>query len=165
MTDILQGSLNLFVVGLYHLLEQQMLLFYRKELLTLKEAHRLEGLKGQDLNKALSFKRVMERLGNEGISLEKFTSWKNICDLSLIANTVKHADGSACTDLKRRRPDLFVHPMSLHHFSGPIREVFTPLSGDTIYITEKHLEDFIIYVRGFWEELITALSKITDEMP
>ena len=41
MTDMLQGVINLFAAGLYHLFEQQLLLFHRQDLLRLDEKNNI----------------------------------------------------------------------------------------------------------------------------
>jgi hypothetical protein len=97
-----QGITNLFAAGLYHLFEQWFLKFHRRELLSYREEGNLSLLSWGEAKKRL--------LENYGINVEGFASWPKVSELRLLANTVKHADGLSCQELKCLRPDLFVSP-------------------------------------------------------
>jgi len=85
MIGVQQGLINLFAVALYHLYEQQLMFFHRKEVL-----HPVE----ESNPKLLCLKELMKRLLTEYcIDITEFPSWPSIQELRLLANTVKHGDG------------------------------------------------------------------------
>ena len=152
MKGMLQGIINLFAAGLYHLFEQQLLLFHRQELLDFNEKNNI---------KLLSVKEAKERLSKNGIILENFDSWPKIDELRIVANTVKHADGLSAEELKSRRPDLFSRTINPQFITPPVipGPVHTPLTGDSLYITQNEFNIFINSVKEFWSEMCTALEK------
>ena len=152
MTDMLQGAINLFVVGLYHIFEQQLLFFHRKELL---------GQNEKDDHKLFEIKEVDKRLRNHDIKIKEFDSWSKVDELRLVANTVKHADGISATLLKDKRPDLFSRPSNplLIKFETPPGPVYTPLMGDNIYITKVEFTNYVHVVKEFWNEMRIALEN------
>lgn len=152
MTDMLQGVINLFAAGLYHLFEQQLLSFHRQELLSFNENNN---------TKLLNLKVAKARLSKHGIIVENFNSWSKINELRIVANTVKHADGSSAEELKSKRPDLFLRATNFHFIEpsavpGPVH---TPLTGDSLYITQIEFNNYIQAVKEFWGEMCTALEK------
>jgi len=158
MHDMLQGIMNLSAVGLHHLLEQHLILFLRKELLTLQEERDLSTITGERVKRILSFEEARKRLEAHGIEIVKFSCWSKIRELRLVANAVKHAEGDACEQLKLCRPELFVHPMVFHSSKVPVGPVLSPLSGEDIYVTKEKFEEYVNSVREFWKELIEALQ-------
>lgn len=152
---IKRGLLNLFSAGLYHLFEQWFFKFHRRELLYLGEDGKPN---------LINWKEAKDRLrDNYGIDVESFSSTGKINELRLVANTVKHADGSSCSELKKIRPDLFVQP----DLKGDrpdigfvtIREVFTPLAGEDVYIGIEDFKKYVEAVKEFWDELAAAFDK------
>ncbi len=124
MTELAQGMRNLFAVGLYHLFEQQFLRFHRGELLDFGE---------QDDPNLFKTSEAVKRLAGHGIHIDEFGSWAKVKELKTLANAVKHADGGACDELKRVRPDLFSHPegRELGPYSLDGLRVFQPLEAKT----------------------------------
>lgn len=155
MKGTLQGVINLFAAGLYHLFEQQLLLFHRQELLSIGENNNM---------RLLNLREAISRLLTHGINIENFESWLKIDELRLVANTVKHADGSSAQDLKSRRPDLFSRPITSLVMNSTITlgPVFTPLMGDSIYITQSEFKKYVSSVNEFWGEMCVALENQED---
>lgn len=152
MKNMLQGITNMFAAGLYHLFEQQIFLFHRKELLSRSE---------EDNINLLKIKEVLSRLENNGIDVKKFKSWKKIDELRLVANTVKHADGRSSEELKKLRPDLFWRPNFINGFDSqklPLTSVYKPLMGEDLYITQQEFMLYVKAVKEFWYEMIEALK-------
>ncbi len=157
MQGIKQGLINMFAVGLYHTFEQQLLLFHRRGLLRPHE---------QGKARLWEIGEAKERLKDAGINIEKFTSWPPVKELQLLANTVKHADGRSCNELKALRPELFVRPRC--HDPTPADEglrnaylrapVFQPLVGESVYVTREQFKDYAAAVHRFLEELAEALE-------
>lgn len=159
MTAAFQGLLNLFAAGLYHMFEQQILLFHRKALL----------LKDQENDlKSINLNKVKEILANSSIDITSFSSYPKIDELRLVANTVKHADGDSAKKLKGHCPDLF-EPLLGSAFmsmfpsiSATKRQVFQPLAGEDLYIKTENFKAYTKAVRIFWLELADALKKMVD---
>jgi hypothetical protein len=155
MKGTLQGVINLFAAGLFHLLEQQLLLFHRQELLSIGEKNNMN---------LLNFVEAKNRLLTHGINIENFESWLRIDELRLVANTVKYADGSSAQKLKSRRPDLFLRSITSSIINSTITlgPVFTPLTGDSVYITQSEFKKYVSSVNKFWGEMCVALENQED---
>jgi hypothetical protein len=101
MSGLRQGLQTMFAAALYHLYEQQVMLF-----------HRLEVLDFGEKDDAALFRHSVfrERLLRLGIDVKPFACWPLIEELRLVANTVKHAEGNSAVDLRSCRPELFIAP-------------------------------------------------------
>ena len=145
ISGIQQGLINLFGAGLYHLFEQQLLFYHRRELLIPTEENRLAFLKGS---------KTHELLAANGIDITFFTSWARLDELRLLANAVKHADGQSCAQLRVQRPDLFCSPISVETGFPFVRSVvYQPLAGEGIYLNEVEFKRYVEDVKAFWSEL------------
>lgn len=158
MSDARQTLINCFAIALYHLWEQQVLSFHRRQVLGFHEPHTA---------KLLSLKVFTARLRQIGIDVESFNSWPLISMYRLLANTIKHADGDSAEELKPLRPEWFIHE-SLRN--GPLGEgfryqpkVYEPLSGEDVYVGVEDLDEFVKATNLFWEELVAALASIARE--
>ena len=147
ITGIKQGLINMFGAGLYHFFEQQLLSYHRREFLF----HNLEEHNDPDL---LKVTKVCEICAENGIDLKSIASWSRIYDeLRLLANTVKHADGWACDQLRSQRPDLFRSPTSVKLGSFLVSPVvYQPLAGDGIYLSEEEFKRYTEDVKAFWPD-------------
>lgn len=92
---------------------------------------------------------------NGGIDATRLQSWSKVDELRLVANSIKHAEGSAVEQLRRRHADLFEHPdlkeNDLSSFaSSPA--VYLPLAGQDIYLTVGDLRDYQTAIVSFWQE-------------
>lgn len=155
---IRQGTINLYTVGLYHLFEQWLLMFHRRELLWPPDRESKNTLELAYVKKML--------IKHYKIDLDSIESWPKIDELRLVANTVKHADGTACTKLKELRPDLFVSPHSeKDSISLPLAEVtrvYTPLAGNNFYITPEQFIEYVEAVKKFWGELLSKFDALSE---
>lgn len=151
MYNIRQSLLNIYASALYHAWEQQLLEFIRREVLQPAEEHD---------NSLLNLKTALNRLKVAGLDISKFSCWPKIIELRLVTNTVKHADGASADELKLRRPDLFEHP-DLKEFTlstfNHVPRVYTPLSGDDVYVTIEELRAYCTALVEFWSELADSL--------
>ena len=172
MTELRQGLLNLLTVGLHHIFEQQLLRLYRKELLDYDMEKIVEDLvKNSTVSKKyrkslkwlLSSEVVEAMLRDRGIDPSNLAAWHSIRELRRIANSIKHADGESCEQLKKHHPELFVNPvlrevnsiLANPQFDVPI---FQPLSGESIFVTEEILMQYIEAVTEFWINVSGAES-------
>src|SRR5258708_22579438 len=153
MVSIRQGLLNMFVVALFHLYEQHVMLFHRREVLEAGE---------ENDSRFLKHFVFRERLRGLGIDITSFASWPVLQELGLVANTVKHAEGDSSAKLHAQRPALFEPPELVgFSFAGlkSVARVFTPLMGDDIYVSLEDLKRYADAVVQFWEELSDALAQ------
>jgi len=146
-----QGLLNLLAAGLYHLFEQQFLIFHRHELLDNDERSKTA---------MFSVEAAVDRLGRFGIVIETFPAWDILKELRLVANAVKHAEGRSSNELLAVRPEIFVLPAlrSDPNFSNMRGgEVYSPLAGQDIFVTAGDLRRYSNAIRGFWMDLASVL--------
>ena len=158
MKGMFQGIINLFAAGLYHIFEQQLLMFHRKELLTKDEENKTNLIK---------MCKVAELLRKSDIDITSFSSWSKIDELRLVANAVKHADGDSADKLRCFRPDLFTFPDPVSKSILPeqfiiLRQVFQPLTGKDLFVTISDLSSYVAGIKQFWFELADALEKIVE---
>jgi hypothetical protein len=147
-----QSLLNSFAPILYHAWEQQLIAFHRKEILHPSEEHR---------NDLMHPKELRRRLMKKGVDITKLPSWPAIEEFGLVANTVKHADGWSADVLKKTRPEMFEQrdsdfKLKAHH--PRTRRVYTPLSGDDLYLTLADLQSYGRATIAFWSEFADALE-------
>ncbi|WP_186103844.1 hypothetical protein [Burkholderia gladioli] len=149
-----QAYINLAAVGLYHAWEQQVLEFFRRYVIG--EARRCD----VSAISLVEFERVAERAG---VRIKDFPSASVIKTLRLCANTVKHAEGPSALQLRKRRPDLFVHPGTHAEETRSVmasRTIYAPLSGDDLYVTDRHLDEFLAGTIQYWTDMTQTL--LTD---
>jgi hypothetical protein len=154
MTDLRQGLQNMFATALFHLYEQQVMFFHRRELLHPSE---------ENDPKLFNPSVFRERLQKYGIDITKFQCWLDLEELRLLANTVKHAEGDSAKKLHTLRPDLFERPSFglslLGKRSSPPR-VYSPLMGEDVYVSVQDLRRFANSVEQFWKELSDAMARV-----
>jgi len=153
MSGLRQGLQNMFAAALYHLYEQQVMLFHRREVLDLREE-----------NDVALFKHsvFLERLLRHGVDVKSLVSWPLIDELRLVANTVKHAEGDSASDLHSRRPELFIAPQVADlPFLGSkaVARVFQPVMGEDVYVSIDDIKRYAIAVEQFWSELSDAMAR------
>lgn len=133
ITAMYQGTLNLFAAGLFHVIEQQLADLTRDGAI---------GIAGSDtkLEKVTGWYKLHFRT-----DLTQFPSWSLIHEVRLVANTTKHAEGSAAKQLRTIHPELFQSPL-LRKLNPKTPVCHTPLhlplGGDGLYVTE---DDFRRY--------------------
>jgi hypothetical protein len=124
LRDTKQGLINLLSVALFHLHEQHLAEFKRRMRSEKKKVPPLTGVIGE----------------------------KEISELELIANAVKHAEGSAAQQLRERRPDLFINPlvretgMRVHDLPN----LQNPLGGAGLFVQQRDLISYADALKEFW---------------
>jgi hypothetical protein len=153
LEGVRQSLTNLAAAALYHMFEQQLLLFHRKQVLHPSEEDNISKIKIGELKK---------RLLDGGLDIESLESWPKVDELRLVANCVKHAEGVSSEKLGKLRSDLFVHPASrdedLARLSSSAR-VYLPLAGQDVYVTVDDFEAYRSAVVLFWEEFGNAIRQ------
>ncbi len=123
-----QAMLNLMAVGMRHLHEQH-------------------------LGKLAA---ILKEHGRSIPDLTTLPGWDKVEELRLVANTVKHADGSSAAQLRTINPDLFVapilrgSPLAAHALT---QKTETPLGGSDLYVEEKDLAAYRDALRKLWEAI------------
>ena len=155
MSALRQSVLNLFCVGLFHLLEQQI------ADLCHDGAFMVEPPEG-------NLRRELPDWYREhfGLDLLKLPSWSAIDELRLVANVTEHAEGDSASQLRTRRPMLFIpicfdepHPESVQ-FNAPVSR---PLAGDDLYVTPEMLQQYSGATVAFLSEIEKHFQDNRDE--
>jgi len=148
-----QTLINMSVAVLYHMFEQQLLLFHRRQVLYSPEEDDISKIKVEELKK---------RLLGGGLNIETMPSWKKIDELKVATNSVKHAEGRSAEQLKQLRPDLFVSPLlkadKLFQLLSS-NKVYLPLAGEDIYLSVDDLKAYESAVISFWQEFGSAIRE------
>jgi len=152
LEGVRQSLLNLTIVALYHMFEQQMLSFHRRQVLHPRDENTIAKIKMGEMKRLLS---------DSGLNLESLASWPKIDELRIVANTIKHAEGTSSEQAKDLRLDLFKHPLlgdEESRWAGQTR-VYMPLGGKDIYIRVNDLESYRSALVAFWKEFGEAIKQ------
>ena len=160
LSGIKQTLLNITATALYHLFEQQIIFFLRREVLHPSQENDTE------LMKVSVFR---EQLLKKGIDIYSFRSWDKIKELRVVSNSIKHAEGTSASELRKMRPDMFKHPMlriqpEMELMHSAIYRVYMPMAGDDIFILQDDLSEYKNVLVTFWNELIVACSDYEENM-
>lgn len=157
LESVRQTIINLSTAALFHIFEQQLLFFHRRQVLHPAEENDISKIRTDELKR---------RLLSGGIDIESLQSWKDIYELQLIANSVKHAEGRSSEELQGLRKDLFTHPV-LRNEEVPWPDldarVYLPLAGQDIYLTTADLEKYRSAIVLFWQEFGEAIRKHSEK--
>jgi len=153
--DAEQGVVNLFAIGLYHLLEQHLSLFVRRWLVF------------DDKVPAQIWDTAKALLLERGVDIETVPSYPKVKELRLLANCIKHGDGRACEGIRELRPELFCSPHSKDlevsvELSLPHTPIIQPLGGEAVYVSKEEFEAYVGAVKSFWAELSKMLEATGD---
>jgi hypothetical protein len=144
-----QGLLNCCALFLYHLYEQQVMLFLRQELL---------GWREKDNRKLYTHDEVRKRLGLVNVHIMKFACWPKLDELRHLANSIKHGEGKSSEELLQIAPHLFEIGGRANRW--PISgRVYTPLLGEDIFVNAAHIREYVGALKQYWMELGDALAK------
>ena len=155
LSGIKQTILNVAATAFYHLYEQQVIFFLRREVLH----PALEN--DPQLMKVTVFRDL---LLSKDVDVSAFAAWNKIEELRVVSNAIKHAEGASATALRKIRPDLFVHPMmrrqhEIEFMHSQFHEVYMPMAGDDIFVIQNDLIEYKNALVSFWNELILACSN------
>ena len=151
-TDTRQALLNLFAAALFHLVEQQLLFFHRRQVLRPREENDI----------ALFGRKTMQvRLAEAGVDLDEISHRTGLTELELVANVVKHGDGRSAETLREMKSVVLV-PELFRDESGrlgqPVGRIVAPLAGDGIYVSSDDLQRYANIAVRFWEEMAEAVG-------
>lgn len=154
-----QAAVNLHVVMLWHLLEQQMLIFHSHQVLSVHEESRVYHDK-QERSSLHRVSELRERLREGGCPLEDLTCWAKVCELKLAANAIKHGEGRSLDELRSLRPDLLSAEDSADHNQDASRRwVERPAGGKDIYVQDDDLRIYFDMALQFWDEFSRAVEE------
>lgn len=155
MTGLRQSVLNLFAVGLFHLIEQELADLCRDGAFTV------------DPPKDTKIEPVADWYATHfALDLRSLPSWSTVDELRLVANATKHAEGSAARQLRERRPELLHNPVlretnpELTPAEWPI---FRPLAGEDLYVTPEILQQYTEASVMFVTEVADRFKEHGDE--
>lgn len=151
MTGIRQSLLNLFAVGLFHLIEQELADLCRDGSFTVAPPGDTK------LAEVAQWYR-----DHFDLDLTKLDSWRAIEELRLIANASKHGEGPAAAKLRKLRPDLFTHPLTRNLGPRPW-PLEMPLAGDGLYVTEAILQGYCASANRFVAEVLSHFEGHSED--
>ncbi len=161
LTSVRQGAINMGAVMLWHLLEQQMIFFLREELLSDTEVKCILS-NSNCRDRLLRRSEFMKRVKVLGFNVEALPTWPKLKELSLVANSVKHAAGNSADRLYKKRPDLFTVPEGLSSLSSMNSDPSQPAqtaAGEDFCLTVQALEEYFVAVQNFWVDFRTAIER------
>ena len=154
ISDIYQGTLNLFAAGLFHVSEQQL------AYLTKDGAFGIEGSNTR-------LQSVMDWYTQHfQIDLAQFPSWSLIEELRHVANTTKHAEGSSEKRLRSIHPGLFQNPVLRNDDPNVpvfLMPVHVPLGGEGLYVTGDDFRKYHKATLDLFGWLLEFFENHTDQ--
>jgi hypothetical protein len=153
ISKMYQATLNLFSAGLFHVVEQQLADLTR------------DGAIQKEVSDTKLDVVVDWYKKNCQLDLPKFPEWSVIDEMRLVANSTKHAEGSAARQLRAKHPELFVYP-SLRKDDPSNLLVSTlslPLGGDGLYVTGDEFRRYYKAVLDLFEWLRQYFEDHGDE--
>lgn len=144
-----QALINMTATTLYHMFEQQVFYFHRKQLLDPEE---------EDTIKLINMTEFKKRLSSSGIFIETLSTWAKIKELEVVAKVIKHAEGRSADELRPLRPDLFDHPAiqkeTFFNCGNSKLDVYMPLAGQDIYLSIGDLRAYSSALCRFGKNLL-----------
>lgn len=161
ITRMRQAAANLSAAMLWHLLVQQMLLFYMRQVL---KVHEEQEVREEPKTRGQLFKlrEFHQQLDAGGCPMKVLPSWPKVDELRLVANAVKHGLGQSLDVLFEIRPDLLTLPES-GTLSLPLVQslawVEKPAGGDDIYVGDADLAAYFDAATSLWQEFSNAIEE------
>jgi hypothetical protein len=155
MAGLSQAVLNLFAVGLFHLLEQELADLCRDG------AFIVPPPTDSKLYEVADWYRQ-----HFDLDLRNLPSWSTMDELRLVANATKHAEGPAARQLRERRPELFHNPVlrEMHTLLDPVPwPIHRPLSGEDLYVTPKIFQQYAEAAINFASEIARHFEQHREE--
>ncbi len=161
MISVRQAMLNLLASGLSHLAEQQLADSCRDASFDVKPP--------RDTNREVVVKWYRDHFQ---LDLKSLPSWEVFDELRLVANAVKHGEGSATSQLRAFRPELFRNPdfaeidkeLAEAGIPPTMGRVLAPLSGEDLFVSEKLLKMYVEGVESFFSEIAEHFKSNADTL-
>jgi hypothetical protein len=158
LNGVRQAAANMATVMLWHLLEQQMLVFHTRQVLTVHEEQAAR--ENTKLRKKLfQLEEFHSRLDAGGCSMKSLSVWPMVDELRLVANTVKHGSGPSSDELFKIRPDLFYPNCDTQEHNLPLLSLRKPAAGEDLYVTEQDIAAYFEAVISLWQEFSIKIEE------
>jgi hypothetical protein len=84
---------------------------------------------------------------------------------------VKHAEERSATDLRALRPEIFSNPafaairaeFEAHGILDQSRPLSAPLSGEGLFVTEEHLNSYVVAAKSLFEGIVEFCDEHRDD--
>lgn len=137
--------------------------------------------KGPKSKLDLNLKEIGQLLNNViAVDIKQFCTYKTLDEHRLLANTIKHAEGSSCSQLWSLNPSLFKSSFTPPVYEGPgldwlndssvkpssdspYGKAKPPLTGDDIYVKLEDIKRYRENMKLFWRDLGEAIAEDFDE--
>ena len=150
LNGVRQAAANMATVMLWHLLEQQMLVFHTRQVLTVYEEQAArENTKLR--MKLFQLEEFHARLDAGGCSMKSLSAWSKVNELRLVANSVKHGSGPSSNELFKIRPDLFYPNCETQEHNSRSCLLRKPAAGEDLYVTEQHIAAYFEAAISLWQ--------------
>jgi len=161
--SIRQAAVNIACVLLWHVLEQQMLFFHIRQVLTIGEEQGVRSDK-DERKRLFSLTEFHRRLNEGGCSMQALLAWPKIDELQLVANSVKHGLGRSLDRLHALRPDLLIPPgiddLEINMDRSP-SWVEKPAVGEDLYVRDEDLRAYFEAAKELWVQFAEAVEQHT----
>ena len=155
LSNVRQALLNMSAVSLWHLVEQQILFFHKRQVLSIHEENE------STLHNRRTF---IERMKAAGIDVEGLSSWSKLNELRVIANAVKHGEGNALNQAALLRPDILIHPTMRDEppmFQSAKPHADRPAGGEDIYVTAADIKKYAEAAIEFWNKIADEIERVS----
>ena len=171
LNGVRQAAANMATVMLWHLLEQQMLVFHTRQVLTVHEEQAarenpevksdIPCKKGKEVKKRklLSLEEFHARLDAGGCSMKSLSAWSKVNELRLVANTVKHGSGPSSDELFKIRPDFFYPNCDTQEHNSRPFLLRKPAAGEDLYLTEQDIAAYFEAAISLWQEFSIKIEE------
>lgn len=147
LAQVQEQLTQLSIAGLYFLWERTV-----KSRMEFYFSHsRWRPLTTERLRRA-DFDEVRTACDDAGLVSSDFHWYDKLDELRLVTNTIKHAEGTSCSQLYERRKELFEKPGVL---PSPLFGDDAPYAED-LYLEEKHFDEYAEAVKGYWIDVVES---------
>ncbi len=158
LNGVRQAAANMSTVMLWHLLEQQMLVFHTRQVLTVHEEQAAR--ENTKLRKKLfQLEEFHARLDAGGCSMKSLSAWSKVNELRLVANTVKHGSGPSSDELFTIRPDLLYPNYDKQDQNSRPFLLRKPAAGEDLYVTEQDIAAYFEAAISLWQEFSIKIEE------
>jgi hypothetical protein len=161
LKGVYQAAANMSTVMLWHLLEQQMLQFFMRQVIKSDEE---QGVlhDSKKRNKLFCLEEFHRRLDEGECSMKLCPSWQKVDELRLLANAVKHGRGKSLDELYAARPELLEMP-EMDGLPSVIKTdpswVEMPAGGDGIYVRHADIVAYFDAAIRLWQEFSIQIEN------
>ncbi len=158
LNGVRQAAANMATVMLWRLLEQQMLVFHTRQVLTMHE-EKAARENTEERKKLFQLEKFHALLDAGCCSMKSLSAWSKVNELRLVANSVKHGSGPSSDELFTIRTDLlYPNYDTQEHNSRPFL-LRKPAAGEDLYVTEKDIAAYFEAAISLWQEFSSKIEE------